>query len=87
MQGVMRDPYRALRFRDFRLLLIGAFLASLGQQMLGVALLASYLRQYGDVRMALAAYNEDSQNLARGIGASTARYIADVLALRASFAQ
>lgn len=32
------DPYRALRFRDFRLLLIGVILSSLGQQMLTVAL-------------------------------------------------
>jgi MFS family permease len=32
------DPYRALRFRDFRLLMIGAFIASFGQQMLTVAL-------------------------------------------------
>jgi soluble lytic murein transglycosylase-like protein len=53
----------------------------------GVALLASYLRQYGDVRMALAAYNEGPQNLARGIGSTTAQYIANVLALRARFSQ
>jgi MFS family permease len=33
-----RDPYRALRFRDFRLLLVGVFLGSFGQQMLTVAL-------------------------------------------------
>lgn len=36
--GHARDPYRALRFRDFRLLLVGAFCASFGQQMLAVAL-------------------------------------------------
>ncbi len=33
-----RDPYRALRSRDFRFLLVGVFLASFGQQMLAVAL-------------------------------------------------
>src|SRR5262245_58999149 len=32
------DPYAALRFRDFRLLLIGTFLEVVGQQMLGVAI-------------------------------------------------
>jgi MFS family permease len=32
------DPYRALRFRDFRLLMTGALVASFGQQMLTVAL-------------------------------------------------
>src|SRR5579883_1579379 len=32
------DPYEALRFRDFRLLLIGVFAGSFGQQMLSVAL-------------------------------------------------
>lgn len=54
----------------------------------GVALLASYLRQYGgNVQMALAAYNEGPRNLAHGILSSTAQYIANVLALRASFAQ
>ena len=33
-----RDPYRALRFRDFRLLFIGRFIASIGEQMLNVAI-------------------------------------------------
>jgi MFS family permease len=32
------DPYASLRFRDFRLLLIGVFISSFGQQMLTVAL-------------------------------------------------
>ncbi len=32
------DPYRALRFRDFRLLVIGAFVASIGEQMVTVAI-------------------------------------------------
>ncbi len=32
------DPYFALRFRDFRLLLIGAFFAGLGSQMITVAI-------------------------------------------------
>lgn len=34
---VSHDPYVALRFRDFRLLTAGRFLATLGEQMLGVA--------------------------------------------------
>ena len=34
----VHDPYAALRFRDFRLLLIGQFTASLGNQMLSVAI-------------------------------------------------
>ncbi len=33
-----RDPYAALRFRDFRLLLIGRFITSLGDQMLSFAI-------------------------------------------------
>ncbi|HEX9374582.1 MAG TPA: MFS transporter [Roseiflexaceae bacterium] len=32
------DPYAALRFRDFRLLVAGTFLAVVGEQMLGVAI-------------------------------------------------
>jgi MFS family permease len=32
-----RDPYAALRYRDFRLLLVGRFIASLGSQMLSFA--------------------------------------------------
>lgn len=32
------DPYAALRFRDFRLLLVGRFVATLGNQMLSVAI-------------------------------------------------
>src|SRR4051795_5895477 len=31
------DPYAALRFRDFRLLVVGSFLAVFAEQMLGVA--------------------------------------------------
>lgn len=34
----VHDPYSALRFRDYRLLLIGVFIGSFGQQMLSVAL-------------------------------------------------
>ena len=34
----VHDPYQALRFRDFRLLMIGVFVGSFGQQMLSVAL-------------------------------------------------
>lgn len=33
-----RDPYSALRFRDFRLLISGTFLAVVGEQMLNVAI-------------------------------------------------
>src|SRR5258707_10504604 len=36
--GKGHDAYRALRFRDFRLLLAGAFLVFAGQQMITVAL-------------------------------------------------
>src|SRR6476620_209732 len=32
------DPHAALRFRDFRLLIIGTFLAIIGEQMIGVAI-------------------------------------------------
>jgi MFS family permease len=32
------DPYRALRFRDFRLLVTGAFIATIGEQMVTVAI-------------------------------------------------
>ncbi|HWE62607.1 MAG TPA: transglycosylase SLT domain-containing protein, partial [Chloroflexota bacterium] len=54
----------------------------------GVALLASYLRQYGgNVQSALAAYNEGPLNLQNGILSSTAQYIANVLSLRVRFAQ
>lgn len=35
---VPHDPYLALRFLDFRLLLIGSFLASFGQQMVTIAI-------------------------------------------------
>src|SRR5947209_6966381 len=36
--GVSRNSYGALQSRDFRLLLVGIFLAMFGQQMIGVAL-------------------------------------------------
>lgn len=36
--AVRHDPYRALRFRDFRLLLTGSSVAGFGQQMIAVAL-------------------------------------------------
>ena len=32
------DPYLALRYRDFRLLLLGVYIGTFGQQMLTVAL-------------------------------------------------
>ncbi len=35
---VRHDPYAALRFRDFRLLAVGRFIATLGEQMTGVAI-------------------------------------------------
>ena len=35
--GIRHDPYAAFRFRDFRLLLVGRFIASLGNQMLSFA--------------------------------------------------
>lgn len=37
-EGAHRDPYAALRFRDFRLLLVGRFISSLGDQMLSFAI-------------------------------------------------
>ena len=36
--GPKRDPYAALRFRDFRLLWLGSFAGNLGEQMAGVAI-------------------------------------------------
>lgn len=36
--AISHDPYRALRFRDFRLLFIGTFVATLGEQMLAIAI-------------------------------------------------
>jgi MFS family permease len=36
--GSWNDPYAALRFRDFRLLIGGTFLAVVGEQMMGVAI-------------------------------------------------
>jgi len=38
LPDVSRDPYAALRYRDFRLLIIGRFVTSLGNQMLSVAI-------------------------------------------------
>jgi MFS family permease len=38
VSGDAHDPYRALRFRDFRLLFIGTFIASIGEQMVNVAI-------------------------------------------------
>lgn len=35
---ITHDPYQAMRFRDFRLLLIGSFIVSMGERMLEVAL-------------------------------------------------
>src|SRR5258708_21852940 len=35
---VPHDPYAALRFRDFRLLTVGRFIATLGEQMVSVAM-------------------------------------------------
>jgi MFS family permease len=36
--NIRRDPYAALRYRDFRLLIAGRFITSLGNQMLSVAI-------------------------------------------------
>src|SRR5947209_16643325 len=36
--GTSHDPYQALRFRDFRFLLIGTFIATIGEQMVNVAI-------------------------------------------------
>jgi MFS family permease len=36
--AIPHDPYRALRFRDFRLLIVGRFIGSLGEQMVSVAI-------------------------------------------------
>src|SRR5689334_8921527 len=36
--AVPHDPYAALRFRDFRLLIFGRFIAALGEQMVSVAI-------------------------------------------------
>jgi LysM repeat protein len=52
----------------------------------GVALLASYLRDYGgNLQQALAAYNEGPKKLASGIFPSTLQYINAVLALRSRY--
>ncbi len=37
LPGPRHDPFAALRFRDFRLLVLGSFLAVIAEQMLGVA--------------------------------------------------
>lgn len=37
-QPTLHDPYQSLRFRDYRLLLIGNFMAALGEQMLTIAI-------------------------------------------------
>ena len=42
------DPYEALRYRNFRVLLIGRFLAGLGDQMVGVALGWELYERTGD---------------------------------------
>src|SRR6186997_2646976 len=36
--AVKHDPYAALRYPDFRLLIFGRFIASLGEQMVSVAI-------------------------------------------------
>jgi len=38
MTSAAHDPYAALRYRDFRLFIIGRFVATLGEQMITVAL-------------------------------------------------
>ncbi len=54
----------------------------------GVALLRYDLQALGDERLAVAAYNQGLQSVrTQGIGAATARYVANVLALQLRFAQ
>ncbi len=54
----------------------------------GVALLRYDLQMLGDERLAVAAYNQGLQSVrTQGIGAATARYVANVLALQQRFAQ
>lgn len=54
----------------------------------GVALLRYDLQALGNERLAVAAYNQGLQSVrTQGIGATTARYVANVLALRHRFAQ
>lgn len=45
---VRHDPYAALRFRDFRLLLIGRFIATLGEMMVSVAVGWEIYERTGD---------------------------------------
>ncbi len=47
-KSTKHDPYEALRYRDFRVLLIGRFLAGLGDQMVGVALGWELYERTGD---------------------------------------
>ncbi len=54
----------------------------------GVAVLRYDLRVLGNERLAMAAYNQGLQSVrTQGIGAATARYVANVLALQQQFAQ
>jgi MFS family permease len=52
--GTRRDPYAALRFRDFRLLLVGRFVTSLGDQMLSFAIgWELWLRTHNELALGL----------------------------------
>lgn len=46
--GARRDPYAALRFRDFRLLIIGRFIAQVGEMMVSVAVGWELYERTGD---------------------------------------
>src|SRR5436305_5419607 len=49
-----RDPYAALRYRDFRLLWLGSFAGTLGEQMVGVAIgWELYERTHSDLALGL----------------------------------
>jgi MFS family permease len=53
-QPVRRDPYAALRYQDFRLLLVGRFITSLGDQMLSFAIgWELWLRTHNELALGL----------------------------------
>ncbi len=53
-QSTRHDPYRALRFRDFRFLLVGQFITSFGSQMLSYAIgWELWLRTHNELALGL----------------------------------
>jgi len=48
MPAAKRDPYSALRYRDFRLLIFGRFAAQIGEQMISVAIGWELYKRTGD---------------------------------------